>query len=67
VCPEKVPEVEEVKVTKARRVPEPEASSKRPVPPVIVKVPTELKTPGVDVGHKEILAEVKTLSPFAPV
>jgi len=37
--PEKVPEVAEVKEIEAWTVPRPAASSKRPVPPVIVKEP----------------------------
>ena len=49
--PEKVPAVADVKVIDAWTVPEPEASEKRPVPPVIVKEPVRVKAFGVVVGQ----------------
>jgi hypothetical protein len=47
----KVPEVAEVKVTAALTVPEPEASTNLPVPPVTVKEPFSWNAPGVEVGQ----------------
>jgi hypothetical protein len=49
-----------VKVTRAWRAPEPDASAKRPVPPVIVKVPEDWKTPATEVGQIVRVAEDRT-------
>ncbi len=65
--PEKVPEVGEVKTTVNWAVPEPEASAKRPVPPVMVKEAVAWNTLGLEVGQKTSLAELKSSSPFAAV
>jgi len=56
-----------VKVTEAWTVPEPEASVKRPVPPVTVKEPWRWKAFGVEVGQIVSWTVRKTLSPFAAV
>jgi len=63
---EKVPDVDEVITPKAWKVPVPEASSKRPVPPVIVQEPVIWKV-FAEVGHKTSFDDVNTLSPFAAV
>jgi hypothetical protein len=63
---EKVPAVAEVITPVASSDPEPEASSKRPVPPVIVQEPVMWKV-FVEVGHKTSFDELNTLSPFAAV
>jgi hypothetical protein len=63
---EKVPDVNEVITPKAWKVPVPEASSKRPVPPVIVQEPVIWKV-FAEVGHKTSFDDVSTLSPFAAV
>ena len=49
--PEKVPPVIEVNVMEAWTIPEPEASAKRPVPPVTVKDPVRVNRFGVVVGQ----------------
>ena len=49
--PEKVPVVADVNVIEAWTVPDPEASAKRPVPPVTVKEPVRVKAFGVVVGQ----------------
>jgi hypothetical protein len=66
VVSEKVPDVDEVITPEAWKVPAPEASSKRPVPPVIVQEAVIWKV-FVVVGHKTSFDDVKTLSPFAAV
>ena len=66
VVSEKVPDVDEVITPKARKAPVPEASSKRPVPPMIVQEPLIWKV-FVEVGHKTSFDDVNTLSPFAAV
>ena len=66
VVSEKVPDVDEVKTPEARKFPVPEASSKRPVPPVIVQEPVIWKV-FAEVGHKTSFDDVNTLSPFAAV
>ena len=66
VVSEKVPDVDEVKTPEARKFPVPEASSKRPVPPVIVQEPVIWKV-FVEVGHRTSFDDVDSLSPFAPV
>src|SRR2546428_14057678 len=66
VVSEKVPDVDEVMTPEAWKVPVPEASSKRPVPPVIVQEPVIWKV-FVEVGHKTSFDELNTLSPFAAV
>lgn len=63
---EKVPDVDEVITPEASRDPVPEASSKRPVPPVTVQDPVMWKV-FVEVGHKTSFDDVNTLSPFAAV
>ena len=63
---ENVPPVDEVKTPDAWKVPVPEASSKRPVPPVIVQEPLIWKV-SAEVGHKTSFDDVNTLSPFAAV
>jgi hypothetical protein len=63
---ENVPVVDEVITPEARKVPVPEASSKRPVPPVIVQEPLIWKA-FAEVGHKTSFDDVNTLSPFAAV
>jgi hypothetical protein len=63
---ENVPAVDEVITPEAWKVPVPEASSKRPVPPVIVQEPLIWKV-FAEVGHKTSFDDVNTLSPFAPV
>jgi hypothetical protein len=67
VVPEKVPEVAEAKVIEARIVPEPEASAKRPVPPVMMKEPVSWKTFRLNVGQMTSFTERRTTSPFAAV
>ncbi len=64
---EKVSAVIEAKTAEIWVVPEPEASAKRPVPPVIVKEAAIWITPGLEVGQMTSLAEMKTSSPFAAV
>lgn len=49
--PEKVPVVADVNVMEAWTVPDPEASPKRPVPPVTVKEPVRVNAPGIVVGQ----------------
>ena len=66
VVSEKVPDVDEVMTPEAWKVPVPEASSKRPVPPVIDQEPVIWKV-FVEVGHKTSFDDVNTLSPFAAV
>src|SRR3989454_1673599 len=63
---ENVPAVDEVKTPDAWKVPVPEASSNRPVPPVIVHEPLIWKV-SAEVGHKTSFDDVNTLSPFAAV
>src|SRR5216684_4709995 len=63
---ENVPAVDEVITPEAWKVPVPEASSKRPVPPVIVQEPLIWKV-FAEVGHKTSFDDVNTLSPFAAV
>jgi hypothetical protein len=63
---ENVPDVDEVMTPDAWKVPVPEASSKRPVPPVIVQEPVIWKV-FAEVGHKTSFDDVNTLSPFAAV
>src|SRR2546427_1982524 len=63
---ENVPAVDEVKTPDAWKVPVPEASSNRPVPPVIVQEPLIWKV-SAEVGHKTSFDDVNTLSPFAAV
>src|SRR6267143_4457139 len=63
---ENVPDVDLVITPKAWKVPVPEASSKRPVPPVIVQEPVIWKV-FAEVGHKTSFDDVSTLSPFAAV
>jgi hypothetical protein len=63
---ENVPAVDEVITPEAWKVPVPEASSKRPVPPVIVQEPV-ISNVLVEVGHKTSFDDVSTLSPFAAV
>jgi hypothetical protein len=65
VVPVKVPVVAVAKTMEARIVPDPEASTKRPVPPVTVKEAVSWRTFGLEVGQKTSLTERKTLSPFA--
>ena len=49
--PEKVPVVADVNAMEAWTVPEPEASAKRPVPPVTVNDPVSVKAPATVVGQ----------------
>jgi hypothetical protein len=63
---ENVPAVDEVITPEAWKVPVPEASSKRPVPPVIVQEAVIWKVL-VEVGHKTSFDDVNTLSPFGAV
>ncbi len=63
--PESVPAVIEVKTAESWVVPEPEASAKRPVPPVIVKEAVTWNTLGLEVGQATSKAELKTSSRFA--
>jgi hypothetical protein len=63
---ENVPDVDDVMTPEAWKVPVPEASSKRPVPPVIVQEPLIWKV-FAEVGHKTSFDDVNTLSPFAAV
>jgi len=56
-----------VNVIEAWTVPDPEASAKRPVPPVTVKEPVRVKAFGVVVGQIVSCTVWKTLSPFAAV
>ena len=63
---EKVPEVIEVVTIGTLIVPEPEASAKRPVPPVTVKDPVSCKV-FAEVGQMTSFVEMKTSSPFAAV
>ena len=66
VVAEKVPLVCEVSTPVISTDPDPEASSKRPVPPVIVHGPVSWKV-CVEVGHPTSFAEMNSLSPFAAV
>ncbi len=63
---EKVPPVIEVKVAEPLVLPEPAASAKRPVPPVIVQEPV-MWTAVWEVGQMTSFAELNSLSPFAAV
>ena len=65
--PEKVPVVADVNVIEAWTVPDPEASVKRPVPPVTVKDPVRVKAFGLVVGQIVSCTVWETLSPFAAV
>lgn len=60
----KVPPVCEVITALISTDPEPEAWSKRPVPPVIVNGPVSWKL-WVEVGHATSFAVMNNLSPFA--
>src|SRR5256712_6844240 len=60
------PGVDEVKTLGGGKVPVPEASSKRPVPPVIVQEPLIWKV-SAEVGHKASFDDVNTVAPFAAV
>ena len=62
----KVPPVCDVITALISTDPEPEACSKRPVPPVIVNVPVSWKLL-VEVGHADSFAVMNSLSPFAAV
>ena len=62
----KVPPVCEVISALISTDPEPEACSKRPVPPVMVIGPVSWKL-WVEVGHATSCAEMNSLSPFAAV
>ncbi len=64
---EKVPEVIEVATADTWKVPEPEASAKCPVPPVMMKEPVSWNTFGLEVGQMTSVAETKTSLPFAAV
>ncbi len=64
--PENVPVVIEVSTPVSWVVPEPEASAKRPVPPVIVKEAVSWNAVG-EVGQATSMAELKSSSPFAAV
>jgi len=66
VVAEKVPDVIEVMTPEICTEPVPEACSKRPVPPVIVKGPLSAKV-SADVGQRTSSAEANSLSPFAAV
>jgi len=57
---ENVPDVDEVITPDAWKVPVPEASSKRRVPPVIVQEPVIWKL-FAEVGHKTAFDDVNTL------
>jgi hypothetical protein len=63
---ENVPAVDEVITPVASSDPAPVASSKRPVPPVIVQEPVIWKV-FVEVGHRTSFDELNTISPFAAV
>ena len=65
--PEKVPVVADVNVIEAWTVPDPEASAKRPEPPVTVKEPVRVKAFGLVVRQIVSCTVWKTLSPFAAV
>jgi len=62
----KVPDVVEVSTAVTWTDPEPEACSKRPVPPVIVQGPSRWKV-WAEVGHTISFAKLNTLSPFGAV
>lgn len=62
----KVPPVCEVITALISTDPEPEACSKRPVPPVIVNGPVSWKL-WDEVGHAASFAVMNSLSPFAAV
>ena len=66
VVAEKVPDVIEFMTAEMCTDPEPEACSKRPVPPVIVRGPLSWKVCG-EVGQITSFAEANNLSPFAAV
>jgi len=63
---ENVPDVDEVMTPEAWKVPVPEASSKCPVPAVMVQEPL-IWNVFEEVGHKTSFDDVNTLSPFAAV